>query len=259
MEMTDTLSSLIYFLVIIFLVLIGAAFFGAGNISNAKATIKSNLKWIFLLLLGFIVNSVASRIIVINADYTPIASQIFGDLPSQIQASVQFPLLTGGLSLLYLLSLPVILILTPILFAEAGDAKSLRQFCLTIAIAYIGVALLHLFAPVTRPALYPGSGVAPFLYNYPVLGNLTNLLGSRSHSFPSAHTTLIFATFLLLIVEKRYRGYSILIGVIFLFIPFTVMYLGIHWPIDVIGGMALGFLSVGIVSLVWRSPVSYDV
>ncbi len=216
--MTDSLSSAVYILVIILLVLIGARFLGRGNLSQAKAVIKSNAEWLLLLLLGLVISSVAGHLFIITANYTPIASEFFGNLPILIQASLQSSLLTGALSLLYLFSLPVILILTPLLFAKAGDTRAFRQFCLTISIVYIALALSHFFIPITRPALYPGSGVTPLLYDYPVLGNLTSLLGSKSHSFPSGHTSVIFATFLLLVLQQEYREYSILVGVIFLFI-----------------------------------------
>lgn len=61
-----------------------------------------------------------------------------------------------------------------------------------------------------------------------------------SYSFPSGHTTSSFAAAGILMKEfKRYRIYIILLASM---IAFSRLYLDVHYPTDIIGGIILGLL-----------------
>lgn len=80
--------------------------------------------------------------------------------------------------------------------------------------------------------------------------------------FPSMHTSVAFAILLLALREKG-RIFKSVMVVYCASIIFSTLYLEIHWVLDVIGGMALGFGTVKLADFVlaklWKtSPAGQD-
>ena len=64
-----------------------------------------------------------------------------------------------------------------------------------------------------------------------------------SFSFPSGHTSTSFAAaFAVLFMEKK-RRYAIPAMIIAAMIGFSRMYVGVHYPGDILGGIVIGILS----------------
>ena len=87
-----------------------------------------------------------------------------------------------------------------------------------------------------------------------VLRNVNLLIGhDLGSSFPSSHTTILFAlSFFIFLYAKKSSRFSdkkimVNIGCIFLGISFLVglarVFVGVHWPMDILGGILLGILS----------------
>lgn len=73
--------------------------------------------------------------------------------------------------------------------------------------------------------------------------------GVALNCFPSMHTSIAFATFLLVIREKN-KIFKYLWGFFCLSVIFSTMYLEIHWVIDVLAGLLLAYVTVKIVDFI---------
>jgi len=117
--------------------------------------------------------------------------------------------------------------------------KSLREFCLvffssgiTVVIALILKKLIH----TDRPFI--------------ALQNVQSLFSESGFAFPSGHTAffsaLAFSTFFLSSSTTVTAGRSKKAGYYFIFFALLIglarIVTGVHFPIDILGGFALGFI-----------------
>ena len=66
---------------------------------------------------------------------------------------------------------------------------------------------------------------------------------ATGYSFPSGHSTTSSAFYSSLAALWRKRWLTIVSALLIIAIPISRMYLGVHWPVDVIVGTAIGLLS----------------
>jgi undecaprenyl-diphosphatase len=75
---------------------------------------------------------------------------------------------------------------------------------------------------------------------YEVSDTMTSIVESGGYSFPSGHTTEVFVLTLsiFLLLRNKYLRYFSLVWAIF--IAYTRIAMGVHYPLDVLGGMIVG-------------------
>ena len=77
---------------------------------------------------------------------------------------------------------------------------------------------------------------------YEVIEGLTNLIGKQSDfSFPSGHTAASFAVATVLVMRAP-KKLSIPAAVLAVIISLSRLYVGVHYPTDVLGGVFIGIL-----------------
>ena len=98
----------------------------------------------------------------------------------------------------------------------------------SLALSLIAMGLLKAFIRAPRP--------------FQVLEEISGkrLETATGYSFPSGHTTGAAAFYSALSLTYRKRIVSLLSAAAILAVGLSRMYLGVHWPIDVFGGLALG-------------------
>lgn len=83
---------------------------------------------------------------------------------------------------------------------------------------------------------------------YEVIEGLTSLIGPQSDfSFPSGHTaaSFAFATVILLTMPKKFSIPTLILAFL---IALSRIYLGVHYPTDILGGIVIGVLC-GIIAV----------
>lgn len=103
--------------------------------------------------------------------------------------------------------------------------------------------LFNIFVPVVIALVY--SQILKHLFAAPrpdlVIGGLDTLLKHGGmDSFPSGHATIYSALAVSMFFYKKQFGF--IFGVFALLIGVARVLSGVHWPIDIIGGFAIGFL-----------------
>lgn len=113
-------------------------------------------------------------------------------------------------------------------------------FVATVAVAMIALTILKNTFQITRPG--------------------SELYNANGWSFPSGHATIATAFFFMLIylflgkVKTVVHKVSLVAGSVLsaLLIYFSRLYLGAHWTLDILAGVALGLLSVSFTVLVFN-------
>ncbi len=120
--------------------------------------------------------------------------------------------------------------------------KNKKLFLLTscsLLLSFASIYLIHLFIQIPRPFL--------------VLHTTPLIPPPNSYSFPSGHsaTMAVYASALLLIKSK----WAIFFLLWALLVGYSRIYVRVHYPIDVLGGLVLGFIITFMIlkfSQIWR-------
>jgi undecaprenyl-diphosphatase len=130
--------------------------------------------------------------------------------------------------------------------ADQSSVQGRRRNVVVAVLAVIGVAgalkLLKILLPFRHnPLNSPDLGLRlPFGVDPASLSNIS--------SFPSGHAALFFALSVPLWMRSRWLGAAAIVWTL-LAICFPLLYLGDHWPSDIVAGAVIG---VALMLLLWR-------
>ncbi|MBX4181584.1 phosphatase PAP2 family protein [Candidatus Parcubacteria bacterium] len=185
------------------------------------------------LILAIIIEGLTS-----GSDLTPLNTVVQG-----LIVSLRTPLVTTLVVFLTQFGNPfvlacVALLIAVILFVR-GNAYDAALFLAAMGVALVSLTVLKNFFQISRP--------------------VSDVYKAEGWSFPSGHATIATAFFFMICVTffnklKTIQSRVILIvaSVIgTLIICFTRLYLGAHWALDVLAGIALGVLSVSFTVLLF--------
>lgn len=242
-----TIASFILSMVLLTLAFVMAVGCRRGTLRRLAVEAKRELPYILLFVLAaggrvVIERSLASSDPPISA---PETFQALGCLAMWTQSVIPREVGVPLFGTAYVLFFVFVLAYAPLRLLS-HDIPGFRRYCLAISIASLSLAILHVLFLSLRPGLDPGSGIAPLLYQDATWGPLSSDLISRGQSLPSGHTTVV--TIVLMSLWRGKVARSVLIGALVATMV-GVLYLGLHWPVDVAAGLVLGWACAQAASL----------
>jgi membrane-associated phospholipid phosphatase len=189
---------------------------------------------------------------VVGWNVTGLIYAVEGPFVAVVQ-SIATPTTTAVMAVAYLPGYVFLLTFPLIAYASLPTPRWLKPLALGISLNYVlGLVLYTLFISYGPRNLLPGL-VEPLLYRaYPRTQLLTSQVNTNTNVFPSLHTSLS-VTVALFAHRSRHvypRWYRIAVPLAATVVVST-MYLGIHWGIDVVAGVALGVLCVRVANWWW--------
>ncbi|MWV63612.1 phosphatase PAP2 family protein [Halorubrum sp. JWXQ-INN 858] len=176
---------------------------------------------------------------------------IEGPFVAWLQATYVTPELTFYFSWIYIYGYVFLLTFPFIAYAALPGTAALKRLIAAYALNYgIGLVFYTLILAYGPRNVMPDV-VTSLLYTFnPDFQALTSEVNENTNVFPSLHTSLAMtvATFGVL-TRREYPAWAVISVWIAVSVMVSTMYLGIHWLVDVIGGIGL---ALGCVYLSYR-------
>ena len=197
-----------------------------------------NILFLLVYMISGLVLVIIIEGLISGTDLIPLNTAV-----EQVMAHLRTPLMTSLMVLLTKIGNPfalfcVALFISVLLFIR-GKVYEAALFLAVMGLAVISLTVLKNVFQISRP--------------------ISEIYQTDGWSFPSGHATLATTFFFMLsyifighLKTRRGRTCLILGSIAGVFIiSFSRLYLGAHWILDVIGGAALGLMSVSFVVLLF--------
>jgi membrane-associated phospholipid phosphatase len=177
---------------------------------------------------------------VLNWNFTPLVHNLEGDLVAYIQQFNYYPL-TFFLTFMYIIIFPAIVWSCLAIYKYYNDEKMIRALFLGFILNYLIAIPFYLLVPVNE-SWYGNPKVAFLIHSiYPAFSEQYRPLSGLNNCFPSLHTS-ISMTIALIAMRSSHKNLARLSLFCAGTIAFSTLYLGIHWFLDVTGGLLLAIL-----------------
>lgn len=174
-------------------------------------------------------------------DLTPQVRALEGDAAASFQAALRAEWLDRGLVLVYIVGALVLYHAPLAWLAWKGRFESAWRYASTMALVW-GVAILFYVAvPVTEAwaAGHPSAPTNVLFEQMPALRDAPGFANNIDNNFPSLHTGISVAVVAALAFSGE-RRLALLCAPLAAAVVVSTVYLGIHWWIDLVAGLALG-------------------
>lgn len=178
-------------------------------------------------------------------DVTGLIYDLEGEFVVWLQ-SFATPTVTAYFSFVYVHGYVFLLVFPIIAYFALPNTRPLRVLISAYTLNYALGLVLYVFVVAYGPRNLMPELVQVLLYDtYPQYQHLTRQVNRNTNVFPSLHTSLAATVAILSYHTRRiYPIWFALATVLAVSVAISTMYLGIHWAIDVIAGVALAYVSV---------------
>lgn len=212
--------------------------------------------WIHIAIVFIIYNSKdlldeLDRLIIANTglDMTPYIYAIEGSLVLEVQQLFEAHWLTVSLTHFYVSGFMFICYVSIFYFAYFDDRWITDRMTLTIAYVYLLAIPFYLFFNVRVTGDYV-PGMKTLAYDLtPEISDWFRRIDPFTNGMPSLHIGIPFAVWLCLTrfdEDRRWNRYRALVLTYTTVTAFAIIYLGIHWFSDIVGGMLIAALAVSL-------------
>ncbi len=216
--------------------------------------------WIHILIVLSIYNAKdfldeVDRILMANTDgmlnMTPWIYAIEGDMSLWVQETFKADWLTAFMTHFYVVGFMVICYVSVFYFAYFDDRYIADRISLTIFWVYCLAIPFYLFFNVHVTGNYI-PGMETLAYNHtPEINDWFHRIDPLTNGMPSLHIGFPFAVWLCLLrfdSDGRWIRYRRIVFAYVILTAFCILYLGIHWFVDIIGGMVVAAMAVNLAS-----------
>ncbi|MEF8757649.1 MAG: phosphatase PAP2 family protein [Halobacteriales archaeon] len=238
-------------LLVAVLIVVGPTRMG-GSVERIKSNVRTVAPTALVLATVLVINGVVRDVgiemsWIIGINVTGLLLSIEGGFVGVVQ-SVASPPVTAYFSLMYVFGYAFLLTFPLVIYLLHDDVRPLHETVVAYGVNYaVGVVCYVLFVAYGPRNAIPEL-VEPLLYtNWPQSQLLVRQVNANTNVLPSLHTSLS-VTVALLAYRFRdvYPRWPPIAAWLAASVAVSTMYLGIHWGIDVLGGVALAALSVHV-------------
>jgi len=182
-------------------------------------------------------------------EITPYIYAIEGDIVLWVQDAFQTKFLTEGLTHFYVMGYMTVIFSSFIYPVYADDRYMADRVSLTMFYVYILAVPFYLFLNVRVTGdVIPGMETLAYDLT-PEIRNWFAGIDPFTNGMPSLHVGMPVAIWLAFIRwddDGRWNRFTNLLGIFILVTSFTIVYLGIHWIADILGGVIIAHLAVAL-------------
>ncbi|WP_254862206.1 phosphatase PAP2 family protein [Halovivax gelatinilyticus] len=217
-----------------------------------RARVRAAIPIALVLIPVLLINSVSRQELVsFSEEYGVRAGGWFyyveGEFILVFQEFANTPI-TQYFSFIYIYAYVFLLVFPVIAYFTLRETKTLRMLLAAYTLNYTIGAILYVAFHAFGPRQYLGVEVEHMLYDFqPAYQTLTSEVNDYTNVFPSLHTSLS-ATVMIYALRTRaeFPLWAPIASIIAVSVWISTMYLGIHWAIDVVAGLALAVSCVAM-------------
>ncbi len=201
------------------------------------------------------------RLIMANTrlDMTPYIFAIEGDIVLWIQQTFEHEILTSALTHFYVAGYMMVIFSAFVYTCYFDDRHMADRITLTLLMVYILAVPFYLFFNVRVTGDYiPGMETLGYQLT-PEIQTWFTRIDPFTNGMPSLHIGMPFALWYCYArndLDGRWKAWRQFLMVYLWLTAFTILYLGIHWVSDIIGGLIVGVAAVHLVEKIapsfWR-------
>jgi membrane-associated phospholipid phosphatase len=209
--------------------------------------IKINFKYILIIGVIVIIHLIEVNFFdtittnYIGVDFAYLINSIEGDIVYNFSNLWNFFLIYFSV-VIYILIYPFTLWFSPFYYLIKNNRKSIANLTYGFAIIYFFALPFYLFFPVTN--VYKFYNLSSNLnLVIPHIENFFYVTTTQNNCFPSLHVAMSIIIAWSSLTMKN-RLYSYFLTFIMIFVIFSVVYLTIHWLLDIISGVLIAILTI---------------
>lgn len=180
----------------------------------------------------------------VGYEATGLFYRIEGDLTATVQATIP-ETAAVYFAFVYMFGYALVIVAPVALYLFAESLRPLKTLLAAYTINYTVGIVVYTLVIAHGPRIASGSSEGILHEAFPFFTLLTRQVNSPTNVFPSLHTSMSVTVLLLAVLtRKQFPRWLSVTAVLTTSIVVSTVYLGIHWLVDVLAGVALAGLAV---------------